>query len=50
MELGTVRGHGRPLEKVHPHLQLMAQDLRVHANELRIVTMKRTYENLVKPS
>jgi hypothetical protein len=24
--LGTVRGHGRPLVKVQPQLQLMAQD------------------------
>ena len=26
--LGTVRGHGRPLVKVQPQLELMAQDLK----------------------
>ena len=26
LRLGTVRGHGRPLVKVQPQLQLMAQD------------------------
>jgi hypothetical protein len=26
LRLGTVRGHGRPLMKVQPQLQLMAQE------------------------
>ena len=44
-------GHGRPLVKVQPHLQLMAQDRRGHAKELRLGTMKRAYKRLlVKPS
>ena len=51
LRLGTVRGHGRPLVKVQPQLQLMAQDRRGHAKELRLGTMKRAYERLlVKPS
>jgi hypothetical protein len=46
-----MRGHGRPLVKVQPQLQLMAQDRRGHAKELRLGTMKRAYERLlVKPS
>jgi hypothetical protein len=36
-----VRGHGRPLVKVQPQLQLVAQDGRGHAKELRLGTMKR---------
>ena len=51
LRLGTVRGHGRPLVKVQPQLQLMAQDWRGHAKDLRLGTMKRAYERLlVKPS
>jgi hypothetical protein len=51
LRLGTLRGHGRPLVKVQPQLQLMAQDRRDHAKELRFGTMKRAYERLlVKPS
>jgi hypothetical protein len=50
-EAGHVRGHGRPLVKVQPQSQLMAQDWRGHAKELRPSTMKRAYERLlVKPS
>jgi hypothetical protein len=37
--------------KVQPPLQLMAQDWRGHAKDLRLGTMKRAYERLlVKPS
>ena len=51
LRLGTVRGHGGPLVKVQPQLQLMAQDRRGHAKELRLGTIKRAYERLlVKPS
>jgi hypothetical protein len=51
LRIGTVRGHGRPLVKVQPQLQLMAQDRRGHAKEMRLGTMKKAYERLlVKPS
>jgi hypothetical protein len=33
--------------KVQPQLQLVAQDLRGHAKELRLGTMKRAYERLL---
>jgi hypothetical protein len=47
----AVRRHGRPLVKVQPQLQLMDQDWRDHAKELRLGTMKRAYERLLlKPS
>jgi hypothetical protein len=46
-----VRGQGRPLVKVQPQLQLMAQNGRGHAEELRLGTMKKAYKrSLVKPS
>lgn len=48
---GTVRSHTRPLVKVQPQLQLIAQDLRGHAKEVRLGTMKKAYERLLlKPS
>jgi hypothetical protein len=51
LRLGTVRDYGRPLVKVHPQLQLKAQDRRDHAKELRLDIMKRAYESLlVKPT
>ena len=51
LRLGTIRSHGRPLVKVQPQLQLMAQDWRGHAKELWLGTMKRASEKLlVKPS
>jgi hypothetical protein len=42
-----VRGHRRPLVKVQPQLQLVVQGRRGHAKELRLGTMKRTYERLL---
>jgi len=45
-----VRDHGRPLMEVQPQLQLIAQDWKGHAKELRLGTMKRACERLlVKP-
>ena len=48
LSLGTVRGHRRPLVKVLPQLQLVAQDRRDHAKESRLGTMKRAYERLLQ--
>ena len=51
LRLGTLKGQRKPLVKMQPHLQLMAQDWRSHAKELRLRTMKRAYGRLlVKPS
>jgi hypothetical protein len=47
LRLGTVRDQRRPLVKVQPKLQLMAQDKTGHAKKLRFGTVKRL---LVKPS
>jgi hypothetical protein len=47
LRLSTVRGHRRPLVKVHPQLQLMSQDRRGHVKELRLGTMKRASETLL---
>jgi hypothetical protein len=38
-----MRGQDRPLVKVQPQLQLMAQDCRGHAKKLRLGTMKRVW-------
>jgi hypothetical protein len=51
--LGTVRGQERPLVKVQPQWQLMAQDCRGLAKKLRLGTMERTHAMLlvkVQPS
>ena len=42
-----MRGHRRPLVKVQPQLQMMAQDRRGPAKELRLGTMKSAYESLL---
>jgi hypothetical protein len=43
MRLHTVKGCGRTWVKVHSRLQLMAQDWRGYAKEVRLGTMKRAY-------
>jgi hypothetical protein len=45
-----VRGHGRPLVKVQPQLQLTGQDRRGHAKELSLGIIKRACERLLVKS